>query len=457
MEFLTTLLYFLIVIGILVFIHEFGHFAAAKLNGMRADVFAFGMGPRVFGYNKVNGFTFGKLSEDVVLGDNTDYRVCAFPIGGYVKVAGMIDESMDKDFIGKEPQPWEYRSKPVWRRMIVITAGVFMNLVLAFAIFYSITLVKGKNLMDTTTIGYIAQGSPAQEFGLKTGDKIISINGNAAEYWEDIQSKIYIDNLGESLTFAINRNGKDTTILIPKEQVGILNDKPFGIYPNNTTPVINDVLPGKPASNAGLTTNDEIISYGGTRVTNSQMLISLIKNSAGKETTIEWKRNGQLMSANVTPSVEDSTIGIFIGEKYTGPEKIVHYNVISAIPKTFGDMYYFGVEVFFKSIGKVIKGDIPFKKAIGGPVKIAKASAQSAEAGFLTFINFVALLSMSLAVINILPFPALDGGHFVLLVFEAIFRKPLPYKVQITLQYAGFIILIAFMLFVLYNDLISLN
>jgi regulator of sigma E protease len=457
MEFITTLFYFLIVIGILVFIHEFGHFAAAKLNGMRADVFAFGMGPRVFGFNKVNGFTFGKLKEDVVLGDNTDYRLCAFPIGGYVKVAGMIDESMDKDFVGKEPQPWEYRSKPVWRRMIVITAGVFMNLVLAFIIFYSITLVKGKNLMDTTTIGYIAQGSPAQEFGLRTGDKIISINGNTAEYWEDIQSKIYIDNLGESLTFGINRNGKDTSILIPKEKIGVLTDKPFGIYPNNTTPIINDVLSGKPASNAGIQANDEIVSYGGTAVSNSQMLISLIKNSAGKETKIEWKRNGQFMSANVTPSVEDSTIGIFIGEKYTGPEKLLSYNVITAIPKTFGDMYYFGVEVFFKSIAKVIKGDIPFKKAIGGPVKIAKASAQSAEAGFLTFINFVALLSMSLAVINILPFPALDGGHFVLLMFEGIFRKPLPYKVQISLQYAGFIILIAFMLFVLYNDLISLN
>ena len=236
-----------------------------------------------------------------------------------------------------------------------------------------------------------------------------------------------------------------------------MTDKPFGIYPNNTTPIINDVLSGKPASNAGIQANDEIVSYGGTAVSNSQMLISLIKNSAGKETKIEWKRNGQLMSANVTPSVEDSTIGIFIGEKYTGPEKLVSYNVITAIPKTFGDMYYFGVEVFFKSIAKVIKGDIPFKKAIGGPVKIAKASAQSAEAGFLTFINFVALLSMSLAVINILPFPALDGGHFVLLMFEGIFRKPLPYKVQISLQYAGFIILIAFMLFVLYNDLISLN
>ncbi len=165
MEFFNTIFYFLIVIGILVFIHEFGHFIAARLTGMRAEVFALGIGYRLFGYNKINGFTFGKLNEEVELGDNTDYRICAFPIGGYVKVAGMIDESMDKEFINKEPMPWEYRAKPVWKRMIVITAGVIMNFLLAFLIFYFLTLAKGKHIMDTTTIGYISQNSPSNEFG----------------------------------------------------------------------------------------------------------------------------------------------------------------------------------------------------------------------------------------------------------------------------------------------------
>ena len=112
MELFNTIFYFIIVIGILVFIHELGHFLAARAMGMRADVFALGMGPRLFGFNKISGFTFGKLNEDIELEGNTDYRLCAFPIGGYVKVAGMIDESMDKDFVDSEPQPWEYRSNP---------------------------------------------------------------------------------------------------------------------------------------------------------------------------------------------------------------------------------------------------------------------------------------------------------------------------------------------------------
>jgi len=182
---------------------------------------------------------------------------------------------------------------------------------------------------------------------------------------------------------------------------------------------------------------------------------TLFGSHDNKESKILWNRDGQTMESLITPGA-DSVIGVMLGEKYTGPVKETRYNIFSAIPKTFRDMYYFGGEVFVKSIAKIIKGDIPFKKAIGGPVKIAKASAQSAEGGFLTFINFVALLSMSLAIINILPFPALDGGHFIMLLLEAIFRKPIPYKVQITLQYAGFIILLAFMLFVIYNDIISL-
>ncbi|MBP9212832.1 MAG: site-2 protease family protein, partial [Bacteroidetes bacterium] len=131
METISTILYFLITIGILVFVHELGHFLAAIACGMRAEVFAIGMGNRVFGWNKVTGFTFGKLKEDLELNDHTDYRVSAFPIGGYVKISGMIDESLDTELAASEPKPWEYRSKPVWQRMIVISAGVIMNILLA--------------------------------------------------------------------------------------------------------------------------------------------------------------------------------------------------------------------------------------------------------------------------------------------------------------------------------------
>lgn len=455
MELFNTIFYFLIVIGILVFVHEFGHFAAARLMGMRAEVFALGIGYRLFGWNKVTGFSFGKMRENVEMGDHTDYRICAFPIGGYVKVAGMVDESMDKNFIDEPAKPWEFRSKPVWKRMVVITAGVIMNILLAFFIFYALTLIKGKNLTETTTVGYVSLNTPAYTAGIQPGDKILSINNTPVSYWEDVTSSIYIDNLGETLTLAINRNGKDTVIRISKEQIGDLTEKNIGIFPEKVMPLVNMVVAGKPAETAGLGINDVITEFNGVKINNSQQLIELIKANANRTSEIKWMRNGQQMSGMVTPGI-DSTIGIGISAKYEGPVKIEEYNVINAIPKAASDMYYYGVEVFFSSIYKIIKGDIPFNKAIGGPVKIAQVSAQSAEGGLFTFLSFLALLSMSLAVINILPFPALDGGHFVMLAYEGIVRRPVPYKVQIVLQNVGFALLLVLMLFVIYNDIISL-
>ncbi len=457
MELLSTIFYFLIVIGILVFIHEFGHFIAARMTGMRAEVFALGIGNRLFGFNKVNGFTFGKLSDEIELGDNTDYRICAFPIGGYVKVSGMIDESMDKDFVATEPQPYEYRAKPVWQRMIVITAGVIMNFLLAFLIFYFITLAKGKNLTATTEIGYISKSTSAASSGLMPGDKIQTINGVPVNNWEEIQAQIYFENLGEDLSFVVLRNGTNEKLDVPKDKVGDLTERNFGIFPSHMTAEINGVVDGKPAQACGLDKGDIITKFAGSDIHGVQQLTDLIRENAGREQQIEWTRNGQQQSCFITASESDSTIGIMLSARYTGPVEELRYNLISAIPKAGYEMYHFGIELFFKTIGKIIKGDVPFKKAIGGPVKIAQASAQSAEGGIYSFLGFLALLSISLAVINILPFPALDGGHFMMLIYEAIVRKPVPYKVQIVLQNVGFALLIAFMIFVLYNDIISIK
>ncbi len=456
MELLNTIFYFLIVIGILVFIHEFGHFIAARLTGMRSEVFALGIGYRLFGYNKINGFTFGKLNEEVELGDQTDYRICAFPIGGYVKVSGMIDESMDKEFINKEPMPWEYRAKPVWKRMIVITAGVIMNFLLAFLIFYFLTLIKGKTLTDTTTIGYIAQNSPAKNSDLKAGDKIISINNVQVNSWEDVQTKLYIDDLGESLTFTVNRDGKDAIVIIPKDKIGSLIEKSFGIFSENMIPEISEVLPDKPAEKCGLQKGDIVTEMNGIKIQNPQQFTDLIHQNSSSENQLKWTRNSVEMNCSITPS-SDSTIGVLISSKYTGPVKEIRYNALTAVPKAAYDMYHFGIELFFKTISKIIKGDVPFKKAIGGPIKIAQASAQSAEGGIYTFLGFLALLSISLGVINIMPFPALDGGHFMMLLYEAIVRKPVPYKVQVVIQNVGFALLLAFMIFVVYNDIISIK
>jgi regulator of sigma E protease len=441
MSVLNTILYFLITIVILVFVHEFGHFITAKICKMRVDKFYL-----FFDFFNLRIFKFVK--------GETEYGLGLFPLGGYVKVAGMIDESMDKEFLNHEPQPWEFRSKPVYQRMIVITGGVIMNTILAFLIFYMLALVQGKSRMETTTIGYISSGSIAGTNGLKAGDKIISVNGKPVQYWDELRTDIFIENLGESLDIKIERAGGQKVIYIPKSDLKDINEKSFGIYPTDMTAEVNQVIPDKPAAKLGLMPGDVIVEADGILVYNSQQFVDIIKGNASKQFSLKWLRNGQELSGEIKPDA-DSTIGIAVG-KFTGTIKKIKYNVLTAIPEGAGDLYNYGVVLFLKSMWKIIKGDIAFSKAVGGPIKIAQYAGQSAEGGLLSFLGFMAMLSITLAIINILPFPALDGGHFMFLVYEGIFRKPVSHKVQIAVQNIGFIILMLFMAFVVYNDIIHI-
>jgi regulator of sigma E protease len=451
MEFLNTTLYFLITIGVLVFVHELGHFLAAISCGMRADVFALGMGNRVFGWNRVTGFTFGKLKEEIDLQGNTDYRVAAFPIGGYVKIAGMVDESLDDNIEGTEPQPWEYRAKPIWQRMIVISAGVIMNILLAIGIFWGISYMQGDSLMQTTEIGMIVRDSPAAAAGLQSGDKIVSINGKAIDHWEAIQTTIYFDMIGKDIDLVIERDGAQQPINIPREKIPDVSETTFGIIPNFTVAVINDVLAGKPADNAGLQSDDIILAINGEPVFNQDQVIRVISANPERTVSMELKRGEEIRNISVTPA-SDGRIGITVSARYTGPVTIVQYGLLESFPRGVRQTVN-ATTLFGHSIWQLIVGKAEFTKSVGGPVKIAQIATRSAEIGFLSFLAFMALLSISLAVMNILPFPALDGGHLILLIYELIAKKPLPHRIQIRIQQVGMVILLSFMVFVLYNDI----
>lgn len=441
MEVLNTVLYFLITIIILVFVHELGHFLAAKMCKMRVDKFYL-----FFDFFNLKIFKFVK--------GETEYGLGVFPLGGYVKVAGMIDESMDKDFINNEPQPWEFRSKPVWQRMFVITAGVIMNTLLAFLIFYTINLAQGKSRMETTTVGYVTQNSVAQKYGVQPGDKIVGVNGKPISYWDEVRGEVFIENMGEDITLKVDKNGSVKDVFISKNEMKDLGERTFGLFPEKMTPEIQQVAPDEPAGKLGLLVGDVITEANGQKIQHSQQFVDIIKSSPEKDINVKWVRNGSEMSGVVKPKA-DSTIGIGIG-KYAGTIKTINYNVISAIPQGISDLWHFGVVLFVKSMYKIFIGDIAFSKAVGGPIKIAQYAGQSAENGILSFLGFMAMLSITLAIINILPFPALDGGHFMFLLYEAIFRKPVSHKIQIVVQNVGFIILMLFMAFVVYNDIIHI-
>lgn len=448
------IIYFAITIGILVFIHEFGHFAAAKLCGMRADVFAIGFGKRLFGWNKISGFSFGNLPKDFDGKGNTDYRLCMLPLGGYVKIAGMVDESMDTDFAGKEPQPYEFRAKPVWMKVIVITAGVIMNLLLAWIIFWGANFFQGKQITKTTTVGNIVPNSVAESVGFNTGDKILEVNGKPVNNWEELNAELFINTLGSDLTLKVDRSGQIETIKIPRTLIPEEITDRFLIPEGFSNPIINEVMENSPASRAGIMPNDMLLEIQNIPVYTSYQVTQIIQSNKENEIPIVLKRDDDTLNIAVIPGA-DGIIGVAMGHVFTGE---IDY-------KTYGffESFYYGwldivrmTDLTFTMLGRVIGGEIEFGKAFGGPVKIAQFAARSADSGIASFLFFLALLSLSLAIINILPFPVLDGGHLIIILIEGIMKKEIPIKIKVAIQNTGFIILLLLMAFIIYNDILNL-
>lgn len=448
------IIYFAITIGILVFIHEFGHFAAAKLSGMRADVFAIGFGKRLFGWNRKSGFSFGELPKDFDGEGHTDYRLSLLPLGGYVKIAGMVDESMDTSFAEKEPQPYEFRAKPVWAKIFVITAGVFMNLMLAWLIFWGANFFQGKPITPTTTIAFVEEDSPAALSGFVSGDKILSINGKSIDNWEDLRAQIFINTLGENLNVKLERNGKVENLFIDRKLIPEDESTALYLIPQGVKPGIGDVLKDSPAEKSGLKPGDILLSLNGTPLYSSKQATELISANAGKEIQLVVKREKEELNISVTPG-EDAKIGVAIGPVFMGETQMRTYG-------TFESVYYGWKDIekmtalTFSMIGKVFTGDVEFKKAFGGPIKIAQIAAKSADSGISSFLYFLALLSLSLAILNIMPFPVLDGGHLVMIIVEAVIKREIPIKIKMAIQNTGLVLLLLLMAFIIYNDIISL-
>lgn len=435
MEFFSQTFYFILIISVLVLVHELGHFSAAKLFRMRVDRFSIGLGPRAFGK---------KIGE-------TDYCISWIPFGGFVKIVGMIDESFDNETMRSEPQPWEFRSKPLYQRFIVITAGVFMNVVLAVMIFWGLNLARGRDVHPVTTIGYVQPGSLAERSGLRDGDRILSVNGEQARYWENVENAIVLESGAEGARITVDRGGEQSVITVPGTDIEALGDKRFGIYAPGSRPRINAVEDGLPASKSGIQPGDALLSINNQAVRTSEDVIAILGAFPGKPVSATWLRKDDTLRGSVTPN-EKGKIGIALFSAIEGPKEELRYGVFEAFTASVKGFWTI-TSMTVTNIWDIIIGKASFRQSIGGPVKIARMAAQQAEVGIASFLSLVAILSISLAVINIFPFPALDGGYVIFLMYELIFRREIPQKVQYYLLYAGWLLLIGLMVFVLYNDI----
>ncbi len=448
------IIYFAITIGILVFIHEFGHFAAAKLSGMRVDVFAIGFGKRLFGWNKKSRFSFGELPKDFDGEGHTDYRLSLLPLGGYVKIAGMIDESMDTSFTDKEPQPYEFRAKSVWAKIFVITAGVLMNLLLAWVIFWGANFFQGKPITPTTTLAYVEDGSLAAKSGFESGDKILSVNNKKVTNWENLRAEIFINTLGENINVKVLRDGQEKDLSINRKLIPEDETKGAYLIPEGVKPAIGEVLKNSPAEKAGIKSGDVLLAINDIPLYSALQVTNIISSSKEKELKITVERDHQKKDVFVTPG-RDGVIGVMIATVFMGKTEIMKYGIFESVYYGWKDIEKM-TDLTFSMIGKVFTGNVEFKKAFGGPIKIAQIAAKSADSGVSSFLYFLALLSLSLAILNIMPFPVLDGGHLVMIIIESIIKREIPVKIKLAIQNTGLVLLLLLMAFIIYNDIISL-
>lgn len=448
-----TLLIFLLLIGVLVFVHELGHFLTARLTGMRADVFAIGMGPRIVGWNPITGLTFGKLPDTVELGDKTDYRLCAFPIGGYVKILGMVDESMDTEGLASEPKPWEFRSKNAAQKALVLVAGVAMNLLLAIVVFAGLEMVVGSEEHVVTSIADVEAGSVAYDAGLRAGDNILAVNDKPMQVWEDLTRSISQGNLSDIVLTVRRPSGGTFTAVIQSADVvsAVAEGKGLGVSPSGVAVELGNVLTLKPAGRAGLAKGDVILAVDSMPVRTVLQFQRYVRNHAGQSIVVHIDRNGTTKPVPVTVGT-DSIIGVEMSQRWTVPVRTQQAGVFEALASGVTGVGN-TVAMISSSLWHMVSGTVSVKQSVGGPIRIAEMAAASSERGLEPFLRFMALISVSLAVMNLLPLPGLDGGHLVFVAIEAVIGREIPTNVKIRIQQVGMMLLLALMAFVLYLDL----
>lgn len=426
-------------LSILIVLHELGHFLAARAFGIKVEKFYLffdAWGVKLFKFNY----------------KGCEYGIGWLPLGGYVKIAGMIDESMDTEQLKGDPQPWEFRSKPAWQRLIVMLGGIIVNIVVGVIVFWMLTFKMGNTdiKMDQMANG-IVPGAIGESIGLKAGDKVISIDGHRVEnYSELISSKVLMGGV----TLAVERDGATQEIKVPADLLNTLSDKKGEkfIEPRVKTTSVAEVAPGSVASKMGFAKGDSIIAVNDVQVPFFDQFKGQIKANINKAVAIKViRKEAEVSLQGNVPA--DAMLGIGINRDYSIKSFTTQYTLMEAFP--IGAKKAFTVITDnAKGFGKIFKGEVRADKALSGPIGIA--TLFGTEVDWIRFWSLVGMLSMALAFMNLLPIPALDGGHVLFLLIEMIQGKPLSEKFLEKAQMVGFFILLALMVFIFGNDIFKL-
>lgn len=432
MSLLINLFWLLVLIGVMILVHELGHFWAARAFDVKVDVFSFGFGPRLFGFKR----------------GETDYRFSLFLFGGYVKMAG--------DQPGDAPDdPRGFLAKPRWQRLIVAFAGPFMNIVLAVAVLTGLFMVSYEKIIDKdgALVGHVMPNSPAAKAGIQTGDKIVRLNGKDNPDWEEIITSEWA-GVGRPLTVSVERGGHvfSTSVTPVLDEKAGLGDA--GWEGRNQIQVGN-LTEGLPAASAGLKPGDIILSVNGVAIHSRYTLPEIIRKSDGKPVTLEYLRGSVPRTVAMVPVFKnlDGTARWIIGVATTPKWNIqkTQLSLPAALQASVRQNIEYGT-LIVKVFRGIIERRMPAKNLMG-PIGIADQATQAAQEGPAAFLTLMSMVSLNLAIVNLLPIPILDGAMILTLLIEMAMGRDISINVKENLLKAGFVFLMMLMVFVIYNDI----
>ncbi len=422
-------------LSILVGLHELGHLLTAKLFGMRVEKFSIGFPP------KIAGFQWG----------DTEYSIGAIPLGGFVKISGMVDESMDTAQLASEPQPWEFRAKPAWQRLIVMLGGIIVNVITGIIIFVTLVYSNGETYFSRDQV--LENGIVAYEYGeaigLKTGDKVLDINGQPYQSISELSSGSAL--LSENGYYTVERAGQQVKVEIPRGFINTFNsEESFSKFIAIRFPFeVGAVDPGSGAEAAGIAAGDRILAVNGLPITYFDEMQTALQQVKNQTISLVRKKGSQIDTLSVAVT-EEARIGIAVNPLIEPVKR--DYGLVESFSK--GTSRAFGaVIVNAKALGKMFTGEVSTKN-VSGPIGMAKIYGDSWD--WVKFWSITGLISMILAFMNLLPIPALDGGHVVFLLYEMVSGRAPSDKFLEGAQKVGMVILLGLMVFAIGNDILKL-
>jgi regulator of sigma E protease len=445
-----TLLALAVVLGVLIFVHEAGHFLAAKWAGIYVHRFSLGLG------SPIRRLSFRR--------GETEYSVSWLPLGGYVKMASREEDAasalLEGGAAAQVPPDRVFEAKPVWKRMIVIVAGVTMNLIFAWAAYTYVAAKHGRSIDPTTTVGLVLtdslRGPMAPLAALRPGDRIVRVDGDSVSSWDEVVHHLLSGRGSAGVTIELS-DGRQVKLDLHPAAIEDRARVAGAVLPYRG-PVVDEPVSGRPAARAGVQPGDSIVAVNGQAVSQRYDVLAIMDTSAGKPVTLTVARDGRRVDLAMKASAEQG-VGLDgktrqvgrIGVRFRDPERTEPYTLVGAMGA--------GTEATLNSmtfIVRTVQGLLTRRVSasnVGGPILIAQQAGEFARLGFDPFLEFMALISVNLAVLNLLPVPVLDGGQLLILLAEAVIRRPVPVAFRERLTMLGLVVVVLLMVLAFSNDI----